>query len=138
MFEMIYPILDEITLDPWEDKMAPYQNMLDHTQYDYLKKHNLKIPPQLDKHIKSQLKKKAAKLAQKNIRSSQSKPLDKEGAKDGTKHTMSKKAQQINKIKEYYANVKPKVFTNYDHQSRKLIQSSVQGAMVQTQSIPTQ
>lgn len=23
-FEMIYPILDEITLDPWEDKMAPY------------------------------------------------------------------------------------------------------------------
>ena len=31
MFEMIYPILDEITLDPWEEKMAPYQNMLDHT-----------------------------------------------------------------------------------------------------------
>ena len=29
MFEMIYPILDEITLDPIEEEMRPYQNMLD-------------------------------------------------------------------------------------------------------------
>ena len=31
------------------------------------------------------------------------------------------KRAQITKIKEYYANVKPKVFTNYDHKNRQLI-----------------
>ena len=59
---MIYPILDEITLDPQEDKMKHYQNMLDHAQYDYCKKNNLKISAYLDKFIKADLKIKA-KLA---------------------------------------------------------------------------
>ena len=28
MFDMIYPILDDLTLDPIEDEMRPYQQML--------------------------------------------------------------------------------------------------------------
>lgn len=41
---MIYPILDEITLDPIEEDMKPYQAMQTYAQAAYYKKNNLKIP----------------------------------------------------------------------------------------------
>lgn len=42
---MIWPILDEITLDPNEEEMRTGQIILNHSIKEYSKKHNLKLPP---------------------------------------------------------------------------------------------
>lgn len=44
-YEMIYPILDEITLDPSEYKMTPYQNLLTFAIKDYCRRNHVKLPP---------------------------------------------------------------------------------------------
>jgi tubulin polyglutamylase TTLL6/13 len=48
MYEMIYPILDEITLDPIEEDMKPYQAMQAYAQAEYCKKNNFKVPSTLE------------------------------------------------------------------------------------------
>lgn len=42
MYEMIYPILDEITLDPQEDKMKPYIEIQQWATAEYCRKNNVK------------------------------------------------------------------------------------------------
>jgi len=49
MYDMIYPILDEITLDPVEDEMRPYLTMLDWITREYCKKNHIKPPVPLEK-----------------------------------------------------------------------------------------
>jgi hypothetical protein len=44
MFEMIYPILDEITLDPIESQMKPYQDLLAKVQSENMQKLKIKVP----------------------------------------------------------------------------------------------
>ena len=41
---MIYPIVDEITLDPIEYKMTPYQDLLSWAIKDYCRKQHIKLP----------------------------------------------------------------------------------------------
>lgn len=41
---MIYPILDEITLDPNEELMRPYQKLQLSTHAEYCQKNNIKWP----------------------------------------------------------------------------------------------
>ena len=56
MFEMIYPILDEITLDPIEEDMRKYSQIQRFAYLEYCKKHNIKVqlsdPAKTDKHGK--------------------------------------------------------------------------------------
>ena len=47
MFEMIWPILDEITLDPLEDQMQQFADVHVHAIKEYCKKNNVKLPPSL-------------------------------------------------------------------------------------------
>ena len=42
---MIYPILDEITLDPSEYKMRQYQEIQLYATKDYCRKNHVKLPP---------------------------------------------------------------------------------------------
>ena len=51
MFDMIYPILDEITLDPIYEKMKPYEELLQYAQIQYCMKNNMKIPLSIQKKI---------------------------------------------------------------------------------------
>lgn len=44
---MIFPIVDEITLDPIEYKMTPYQDLLNFAVRDYCRKAHIKLPPSI-------------------------------------------------------------------------------------------
>jgi hypothetical protein len=44
---MIYPVLDEMTLDANESKMKPYYEMLEHAIKDYCRKNHVKLPPSI-------------------------------------------------------------------------------------------
>lgn len=52
---MIYPILDEITLDPLEDRMRPYQELQLWATAEYCRKNNVKPLHPLPKQKKSLL-----------------------------------------------------------------------------------
>lgn len=43
-FEMIYPILDDITLDPVEEEMRGYAQMINFAQIEYCKKNHMRLP----------------------------------------------------------------------------------------------
>lgn len=44
MFDLIYPILDETTLQPITEAMKPYQEIMQVAWIDYIKRTNAKIP----------------------------------------------------------------------------------------------
>ena len=89
---MIYPILDEITLDPIEEDMKPYQAMQAYAQAEYCKKNNLKVPPTLE-----QLKQVLEKGQKKN--SSIKKIVQSTGTSDPTR-SQNEHNQQTNAKKE--------------------------------------
>jgi hypothetical protein len=64
---MIYPILDEMTLDRVDEEMRAFNQISNFAQIEYCKKHNLKVPPNLAAKFKSISKFKNQRESQSDI-----------------------------------------------------------------------
>lgn len=110
MFEMIYPILDEITLDPIEEEMAPYVQMQEYAVRDYYKKNHLKAPLSLEK-----LKKLDAQANQEAVKTKSGGVQHSKGFSNNTSAfgSMTTSSEPMKVVKHNYRNVKSRVFENF-------------------------
>lgn len=108
MFEMIYPILDEITLDPIEEDMRKYHQIQRFAYLEYCKKHNIKVP--LSDPMKSDKHGKEAGLKRQGTTTSSIPGADDSPSKLNRPHLGAQK-KGISKVQKLYKQtIKSRVF----------------------------